>query len=175
HPTVVFVGHLARRENDEAVTWLLDEVWPLVRPAVPDVRLRVVGGGASRDLERRLAAEPGVEATGFVEDLAAEYRRAWLCVVPVRDGAGVKFKTVEAVVAGVPVVTTPVGAEGVAGPERFAGLTQDPEAFAAACVRVLLAPDAADAEAAVTADWARERFSRARFEGPVERLYLGGG
>lgn len=174
-PTVVFVGHLVRRENDEAVRWLLDEVWPLVRQGVPDVRLRVVGGGAAPDLARRLGAEPGVEATGFVEDLADEYRGAWLCVVPVRDGAGVKFKTVEAVVAGVPVVTTPVGAEGVAGPERFAGFTDDPGAFAAACVRVLLAPDVADAEAALTAGWAREQFSRAHFEATVERLYLDGG
>ncbi len=172
HPTAVFVGHLARPENADAVTWLLDEVWPRVRQAVPDVRLRVVGGGAGAALGRRLTAEPGVEATGFVDDLAAEYRGAWLCVVPVRDGAGVKFKTVEAVVAGVPVVTTAVGAEGVAGPDRFAGFTEDAGEFAAACARVLLAPDAADAEAASTADWARERFSRTRFESSVERIYL---
>ncbi|HET6968033.1 MAG TPA: glycosyltransferase, partial [Ornithinibacter sp.] len=64
HPTAVFVGHLARPENDEAVTWLLDEVWPLVRQAVPDARLRVVGGGAAPTLVRRLAREPGVTGTG---------------------------------------------------------------------------------------------------------------
>lgn len=175
HPTAVFVGHLARPENVDAVTWLLDEVWPLVRQAVPDALLRVVGGGAGSGLARRLAAEPGVEATGFVDDLEAEYRGAWLCVVPVRDGAGVKFKTVEAVVAGVPVVTTPVGAEGVAGPERFAGLTGNADAFAAACVGVLLSPDEAEVQAAATGEWARDRFSRARFEGTVERVYLPGG
>lgn len=173
-PTAVFVGHLARPENEDAVAWLLDDIWPRVSEVVPDAVLRVVGGGAGPGLARRLAQDPTVTAPGYVEDLAAEYSRAWLCVVPVRDGAGVKFKTVEAVVAGVPVVTTPIGAEGVAAPGAFAACTDGADDFAAACVRVLRHPDSAEEHAATTARWARQRFSHEGFERTVRTLYLGG-
>jgi glycosyltransferase involved in cell wall biosynthesis len=169
------VGYLARPENQDALTWLLDEVWPAVRDSVPDVVLRVVGGGVSDRLARRLELDPSVVATGYVADLAAEYAHAWLCVVPVRDGAGVKFKTVEALVAGVPVVTTPIGAEGVAPPDTFAGCTESAEEFATCCVEVLRHPDTAAATAAPGATGARHRFSLPAFERSVDRIYLGEG
>ena len=109
-PTVLLVAHLSRAVNDEAARWLLAEVWPRVRRAVPEATLRIVGSGQSDALGRGAAAAPGVALVGFVPDLAPEYARAWCSVVPLRRGAGVKFKTVESLVHGVPVVTTPVGA-----------------------------------------------------------------
>jgi glycosyltransferase involved in cell wall biosynthesis len=174
-PTVLFVGHLGRVENVEGLEWFLDAVWPLVRREAPTVALRVVGAGAEARLRARLRTAPSVVATGYVDDLAAEYAAAWLVVVPLRRGAGVKFKTVEALVSGVPVVTTPVGAEGVAEPERFAGVEEEAVAFAAACVRALLDNGSAERHAAAQAQWAREAFSIVAFREQVARLYLGTG
>lgn len=172
-PTVLFVGHLARPENQTAVTWFLDLVWPSLVDAVDGVLMRVVGGGAPPTLRARLEREPHVEAPGFVEDLSEEYARAWLSVVPVLDGAGVKFKTVEAVVAGVPVVTTPVGAEGVVEAHAFAGCSDEPAAFAEACRRVLANPEAADARAAELAELATDRFSFTTFRAALLEVDLG--
>ncbi|QIM21325.1 glycosyltransferase family 4 protein [Phycicoccus sp. HDW14] len=170
-PVVLLVGHLARPENDDGTRWLLERVWPLVTERVPGARLRLVGAGAGAALAEAVAARPDVTLAGFVTDLDAEYAAASCCVVPVHTGAGVKFKTVEALVHGVPVVSTPVGAEGIGAPDWFAGLTADPDAFAAAVVGVLDAPREALARAAVVQDRTVAAYSQAAFRAAVDAAH----
>ncbi|MGG5259369.1 glycosyltransferase [Phycicoccus avicenniae] len=169
-PRVLLVGHLARPENDDGARWLLKHVWPSVGARVPGARLRLVGAGAGAEL---VAAATRAEATvtGFVDDLDAEYAAAACCVVPVRTGAGVKFKTVEALVHGVPVVSTPVGAEGIGEPSWFAGLTADPGAFADAVVAVLADPRGALERAAAVQDLAVAAYSPAAFAAALDAAY----
>jgi glycosyltransferase involved in cell wall biosynthesis len=170
-PRLVFVGGMEREDNEDAVRALLREVWPVVYAARPDAVLRVIGRGARPDLAAELAAAPGVEAPGFVDDLAAEYARAWCAVIPLRLGAGVKFKTIEAVLAGVPVVTTPIGAEGIPASARFESVTDDLGALAAAALRVLDDAAAADERAAAVREWAKDTYSAPRFAGRLGAAY----
>lgn len=170
-PLVVFVGLLDRPENGQAAIWLVEDIWPSVVDRVPTAHLQLVGSGGSARLRAVCAAGPNVELTGFVPDLDAVYARASACVIPLTQGAGVKFKTVEALVAGVPTVTTAVGAEGVGGPERFAAVADDAGSIASALVRVLQDPDVAEAAAHETSAWARERYDVAHFTRDVERIY----
>lgn len=173
-PTVLFVALLARAANEQGLLWFLRRVWPRISESLPAAVLRVVGTGASPSLARAVSSAPGrVELVGFVDRLECEYAVADLCVIPLLTGAGVKFKTVEALVAGVPTVTTPVGAEGIGDARDFAGLTEDPEAFARACISALSDPAAAEARAATTREWAVQRYSRAAFHHTVSELYLG--
>ena len=88
-PVVLVVSYLARDENDKAAHWTVEHVWPLVRARVPDAELRLVGGGALSALVARAAREPGVELTGFVDELDDEYAAASVALVPVLQGAGV--------------------------------------------------------------------------------------
>jgi glycosyltransferase involved in cell wall biosynthesis len=162
-PTVLFVAHFARAENDEGARWLLREVWPAVMAVVPDARLRLVGRGVSEGLQALCDDRPEVTAAGFVPDLEPEYAAARLCVVPLRQGAGVKFKTVEALLHGVPVVTTPVGAEGIEGPDLFAGLTTDPSRFAALMTAVLVDSRPARDRSRLAQVWAAAEYSSRRF------------
>lgn len=170
-PVVISVAFWARSENEEGVLWLLREVWPKVVARMPRARLRLVGAGAGPRVFDAVAAADQVELVGFVPELDEVYATASACVVPLRQGAGVKFKTVEALLAGVPTVTTTVGAEGIGGAERFAALSDDPGELADALVEILADPVTTEAAAAVTQVWARERYSIDHFVREVGRIY----
>lgn len=134
---VLFSGAMFRPENSEAARWLLDEVWPHVRSQMSAARLRVAGARPPAWL--RAYASGDIEVTGYLSDLSVAYEGVSCVAVPLRRGAGVKFKTVEAISAGYPVVSTSVGAEGVldaAGANPMV-ITDDPVAFARALVEIL--------------------------------------
>lgn len=170
-PVVLFVGYLFRHENQDAARWLMQEIWPRVRAAVPGARLRIVGGGAPADLLADAAAEPGVEAAGFVDDLWAEYRAARCSVIPLRDGAGVKFKTIESLIAGLPTVVTPIGAEGAGDAEDFVVVSARPEELATGIVAALTDP-ALRRRAVERAPVIARRHGPEAFDAAVAAAYL---
>jgi len=171
--TVLLVSYLARDENNVAALWVLREVWPQVSARLPQARLRLVGGGASDELQRAAADQDSVELAGFVEDLEGEYEAAAACLVPVLQGAGVKFKTIEALLHGVPTVTTSVGAEGVGPADLFTALTDRPDELARALVKILTGPAAAQEAADRAQGWAHDEFSRQRFVDEVMASWSG--
>jgi glycosyltransferase involved in cell wall biosynthesis len=170
-PTALFVAHLARDENDRAASWLLTEIWPTVLARCPRARLRIVGAGASEQLERLVAECPSATLAGFVDDLEPEYAAAWACVVPLRHGAGVKFKTLEALLHDVPVVTTSVGAEGIDGPDLFAGLAEDASTLADRLADTLLRPEAHRDRSEGAQAWVRDNYGPDRFAAAIRSSY----
>lgn len=109
---VLFVGSMDYRANVEAVSIFAKTIWPIVRAARPDLVFTVVGR-APRRAVRALATQPGIEVTGTVDDVRPYYREALLSVVPLEIGGGSRVKILEAFAAGVPVVSSPTGAEGL--------------------------------------------------------------
>ena len=170
-PTVIFVGSLSRTDNADAVVWLCDDIWPRIAEAEPAARLLVVGSNPTPDVVNAVARTTGAELTGFVPDLAEVYARAWVAVVPLRRGAGVKFKTIEAMVANVPTVATTVGAEGISAADRIAGVVDDAEAFAAVVSSVLEQPEPWEATATDLGQWSRERYGPERFAVTMAQVY----
>lgn len=131
---ILFVADLRWAPNAQALDHLLDDVLPLVWAQRPDARLVVAGRG----FRRGGPVDPRVELLGFVDDLDAQYARAACAVVPLLAGGGSPLKFVEALAHGVPVVATPVAAQGldlVAG-EHYVKADGAP-ALAAELVRVL--------------------------------------
>ncbi|HEY1977141.1 MAG TPA: glycosyltransferase [Candidatus Baltobacteraceae bacterium] len=115
--------------NVDALRWYCDEVLPLVRAALPHFRT-IVTGKSPPPAVQALASDALV-LTGFVESIARMYRNARVAIVPMRIGAGVKNKTMEALQSGVPVVATAVGAEGLDLHDGDdADVADDPAAFA---------------------------------------------
>ncbi len=138
-PRVLFWGALRRKENSAGAAWLLERVLPLVRREVPAVELLIVGSDPPPWLRRRAAHHRGVALTGYVADPEPFFASAALAALPVFAGAGVKVKVLECLAAGLPVVTTPVGAEGIEASPEEGLIVADPEpgAFAAAIVGLL--------------------------------------
>jgi GT2 family glycosyltransferase/SAM-dependent methyltransferase len=110
---VLFVGGFEHPPNADAVKYLVGEVMPIVWQQRPDVSVTIVGGSPPAEVES-LASER-VAVLGWVAELEPILAAARTMVVPVRFGAGIKGKITQGLAAGVPIVTTPVGAEGIGG------------------------------------------------------------
>ena len=110
---LLFLGNMRHRPNVDAVHFFVREILPHVREAVPQAELFIVGDYAPPDIEA-YASEGGVRLLGYVPDIAPLFASCRLMVAPLRFGAGVKGKIGEALSYGLPVVTTDIGAEGMA-------------------------------------------------------------
>jgi glycosyltransferase involved in cell wall biosynthesis len=111
-PTILYVGSMAWQPNVQAAIYLAREALPQIRTAVPAARLVIVGRDPTVEV-RALAHLPGVEIAGGVPDVRPYLRQAHLLAVPLESGGGTRLKILEAFAAGLPVVSTPVGCEGL--------------------------------------------------------------
>jgi glycosyltransferase involved in cell wall biosynthesis len=167
---VLFVGLLSYAPNRDAMTWFAREVLPHLGPGGPEVL--VAGRDPGPELTALAAGAPRLRLLGFVPDLAPLYARAGVFVNPMRGGGGTRLKMLEAMAAGKAVVSTTIGAEGLAlTPGRDVVVADRAEEFAAA-VRALLA----DPGGAARLGRAARALVEARYRwetclAPLERLY----
>jgi glycosyltransferase involved in cell wall biosynthesis len=110
---LVFVGTMDYYPNVEAAVWFTRRIWPRVRERFPEWRLTLVGGNPTSAV-RELGNEPQVEVTGTVPDVRPYYQDAVASIVPLHTGGGTRLKILEAMASGVPVISTSIGAEGLA-------------------------------------------------------------
>jgi glycosyltransferase involved in cell wall biosynthesis len=111
---VLFTGWLAYRPNQQAVMALLDEVMPRVWEHAPDVRVLVAGADCPTDLRSRVT-DPRVELVFDAPDLEPLVDGCSVLAVPLQQGSGTRIKILESWAWGLPVVSTPVGCEGLDG------------------------------------------------------------
>ncbi|HUX66442.1 MAG TPA: glycosyltransferase [Terriglobales bacterium] len=160
-PVLLFQGSMDWYPNRDAVEYFADEILPLIRSEYPDVKFLVAGRNPPPALVDRFRALSAVEFTGTVPDMNRYLRAATLAVVPLRLGSGTRIKILEACGAGKAVVSTTVGAEGLALRDGEEILLSDRPADFARCVLTLLR-DAAlrDAIAAAGRAAVTERYGR---------------
>ena len=131
---LLFVGSFGHPPNTDAARFLVESVMPLVWSALPGAQLTIVGPDPPEEVLD--LASPAVQVAGWVPDLDALLSRMRLMVAPLRYGAGMKGKVTQSLAAGLPVVTTRVGAEGL---EAIDGehmlIADDPEGLAERIVR----------------------------------------
>lgn len=159
---VMFVGGFAHAPNIDGLLWFAREVWPDVVAAAKGTTLTIVGSRPPAEI-LALAGET-IDVRGFVSDeaLARVYRSARVAIAPLRFGAGMKGKVAEAMRFGLPMVTTSVGAQGLAD-AGDALLVADPAERQAELVLGLLGDDALWERTALAASaYARRCFSRDR-------------
>ena len=171
---VLFVGSFQHAPNRSGARELVEAVWPRVRAERPDARLTLAGRGSDGFLAGLGGdgAAAGIAARGFVDDLEPLFRSCHVFAAPLTEGGGIKIKVLEALARGVPVVTTEVGAEGIAGADGEALLVSPPGApFAAAVLRVAGDPELAARLAAGGRRLMEGRFGWAAIAGRLSALY----
>ena len=138
---VTFLGGMHWPPNAEGLLWFTRHVWPRVQEAVPGACLTVIGKNPPAAIRNPQSAIRNVEVTGYMDDPTPYLAETAAFIVPLHAGGGMRVKILDAWCWGLPVVTTPVGAEGIRvqdGENAF--LADTPDAFAQAVVRVLREP-----------------------------------
>jgi len=137
---LLFVGGFRHSPNIDAMTWFVGSIWPRILSAVPDARLFIAGSSPMRTVQQ--LASDTVTVGGAISDaeLARRYTEATAAIVPLRFGAGVKGKLLEALSYGAPVVTTSVGLQGLSALEPLVDVADNEEQFAQAVIAVLRDP-----------------------------------
>jgi glycosyltransferase involved in cell wall biosynthesis len=132
-----YVANLNYYANVDGVQFFMEQIFPIVRRAVPDCRFFIMGGKPPREI-RQYHNGNNVVVTGYVKDVRASARTCRALIVPLRIGSGTRLKIVEAMSMGIPVVSTSKGAEGLdVTHDRDIALADESSAFAERLIKVL--------------------------------------
>jgi GT2 family glycosyltransferase len=138
---LLFVGGFGHPPNVDAMMWFTREIWPAILRLHPVLRLTIVGSNPTPEITA--LASPAIDVLGYVPDKRLDelYASHRLVIVPLRFGGGIKGKIVEALWHGLPLLTTPVGAEGIPAADTCMRISS-PERFGEALLELLDNPEA---------------------------------
>ena len=170
-PTILHLGTMFWPPNVAGVLWFARDVLPLVWQQLPAARFVVVGKNPPAEVQA-LAADPRITVTGYVADPLPYLQAAGVFVVPLHSGGGMRVKILDAWLWGLPIVATPIGAEGI---ELVDGdnilLAADAPAFAAATVRVLADAELNQRLRRAGRAWVEATYGWQRVYGRVDAAY----
>jgi glycosyltransferase involved in cell wall biosynthesis len=121
----ITIGNFLHEPNYNAVLYLKDTIWPLIRKQLPQAELHIYGAYASQKVTQLNNEKQGFIIKGFAEDVHTVMQEAKVCLAPIRFGAGLKGKLIDAMQNGTPMVTSSVGAEGMFGDFEPNGFIED--------------------------------------------------
>ncbi|MGN1393368.1 MAG: glycosyltransferase [Succinivibrionaceae bacterium] len=133
---LMFVGGFTHTPNLDAMLWFLEEVFPKISSKIPNIKMNVVGSNVPEKIKD--LASDNIIIKGFVTDEELEhlYKTTRISVIPLRYGAGVKGKTIEAMYNKIPIVSTSIGIEGLENIEKCIGAYDDADSFANEVVKM---------------------------------------
>jgi sugar transferase (PEP-CTERM/EpsH1 system associated) len=134
--TLLFVGSMDYHANSEAVLWFCSQIWPQLSVEFPNLDFKIVGRNPPASVQA--LTSPRISVTGTVADVRPFYHQAFAVIVPLRVGGGTRLKILEAMAAGVPVISTGLGAQGIAILDRQNILLAESGSDMAAAIRALL-------------------------------------
>lgn len=170
-PVIAFVAHFGHAPNVDAAKWLVLDILPRLQKYVPNLICRLIGSAMPHAIH--MLADEGVEIMGHVQDLGKSLRDVSLCVAPLRYGAGIKGKVLEAWSAGLPVIMTPIAAEGLIdeqNPVWAKAIADNAEDFATKAA-ALLDASVATSQVKLARKLLRERFSEKAIQKALEDIF----
>ncbi len=127
---ICFVGSMQYIPNSEATIYFATEIFPLIKKEIPDAKFKIIGANPRKDLFEAVKDIDGIEITGKVEDVREYMKDCKVSVCPVKIAGGIQNKILEAMSMGIPVITTPEGAEGIGADENILKVAKTEEEYA---------------------------------------------
>ena len=169
--TIVFTGVMDYPPNEDAVLWFAEKVWPWLRHRRPELVFQIVGTRPTARI-MALAANAGIEVTGEVPDVRPYVEQALAFVVPLRSGGGTRLKILQAMAIGCPVISTRLGAEGLAVGDRDDILfAEQPGEFVARIEELKASPEIGTRLAVSARALVLRQYDWRSCLGAVDRLY----
>jgi glycosyltransferase involved in cell wall biosynthesis len=166
---VMFLGHYGTAHNHDAATYLVRDIWPIVRPQYPQARLVLAGSDPGAAITAMAA--PDIAVPGWSADLTPLFASAGVFVAPLRFGAGIKGKVLQAMAHGVPIVASAIAAEGIGLTDGQDYLRADSAAAtASAIVRLLNDVELSRSLATHALALLRRNYSRAVVESQLDHV-----
>ena len=157
----ITIGNFLHEPNYNAVLYLKETIWPLIRKQLPKAELHVFGAYASQKVNQLHNDKEGFLIKGFAEDVNVVMQNARVCLAPIRFGAGLKGKLVDAMKNGTPCVTTSIGAEGMFGHIEPNGFIEDnPKLFSNKAIALFQNETIWKAKTANGFDLINQRFNK---------------
>ena len=157
---IVFPAQFGYPPNSLAATWLVHELLPLLRPQFPDVELVLTGRDPTPEMTEMGETEPGVTVTGPVPEMRPQLAAASAMAVPLFQGGGTRFKALESLASGLPLVSSAKGVEGIElEPGRHYLAAETPQEFADAVTRLWTDPERRAQVVRDGLELVRERYS----------------
>ena len=171
---ILHIGTMYWPPNIDGIRWFLREVYPLIRSERPNVILDIVGSRPPLELQALGARDSAVNVTGYVDDPTPYLERAAAFIVPLRAGGGMRVKILNALAQGMPIVSTTLGAEGIAvTPGEDILLADTPGDFAQCVLRLLDEPGLAASLGAAGRHLAERQYDYRVVCQTLDRMYCG--
>lgn len=161
----ITLGNFLHPPNTDSVLYLKESIWPLIKLKLPSAQLHVYGAYVSQKAKQLQDEKSGFLIKGFAEDAHTVMAKARICLAPLRFGAGLKGKLIDAMQAGTPCVMSSIAAEGMFGSLEPNGLIEDaPELFAEQSIRLYQGKDLWDIKQQYGFKVISERFDKSQYQ-----------
>lgn len=135
--SICFVGSMQYIPNSEAAIYFATKVFPLIKKEIPDAKFKIIGANPRKDLFEAVKGIDGIVVTGKVDDVREYMKDCKVSVCPVKIAGGIQNKILEAMSMGIPVVTTPEGAEGIGADENILKVAISEKDFAKKVIDII--------------------------------------
>lgn len=160
----VSIGNFLHEPNWNAVLWLKEEIWPLIRQHLPNAKLNIYGAYPSQKVHQLYNPDEGFLVHGRAESAKEVISRARVLLAPLRFGAGLKGKLADAMRFGTPSITTSIGAEGIANSDDWPGaVTGTPDHFSKRAVELHQEREEWEEAQKTGFDLLKQKFDKAKF------------
>lgn len=171
-PTLLSVGTFKWLPNVEAVTFLVKEVWPLIKKQLPDAKLWIVGNAPTPDVVAFQQKDTSITVTGGIPDIRDAFKGSHLLIAPVFSGKGTRYKILEAMASETPIVATSIAVEGLGVQDGEEVLISDTaQGLANAAVELVKQPQLRKKLAENGRDFVSKHFDWSYISQELDRIY----